>query len=129
MLKVLQWHWVDTTEWAMQFLRQQKLNWQDFRWAIHTISIFPNFGLPPTAQVVLKSILNSKIQILSYGSQEVEQEAISATAAITEETSGISAAYTVGAASVRFHRSEADNAAHVSGADDEHMELGVVLAF
>jgi outer membrane protein OmpU len=66
---------------------------------------------------------------ISYGSQEVEQEAISATAAITEETSGISAAYTVGAASVRFHRSEADNAAHVSGADDEHMELGVVLAF
>jgi len=66
---------------------------------------------------------------ISYGSQEVEQEAISATAAITEETSGISAAYTVGAASVRFHRSEASNAAHVQGTDDEHMELGVVLAF
>ena len=66
---------------------------------------------------------------ISYGEQENEQEAISATAAVTEEVSGISAAYTVGAASIRFHRSEASNAANVQGTDDEHMELGVVLAF
>jgi outer membrane protein OmpU len=66
---------------------------------------------------------------ISYGEQENELEAISATAAVTEEVSGISAAYTVGAASIRFHRSEASNAANVAGTDDEHMELGVVLAF
>ena len=66
---------------------------------------------------------------ISYAEQEVEQEAIGATLAITEDVSAISAAYTVGAASVRFHRSEASNANFVTSTDDEHMELGVVLAF
>ncbi len=66
---------------------------------------------------------------LSYGIQEIEQIALGAGAAVTEKVTGISAAYTVGAASVRFHRSEATNAAYVKGTDDEHMELGVVLAF
>jgi len=66
---------------------------------------------------------------VSYAEQEVEQESIGATIAVTEDVSAISAAYTVGAASVRFHRSEASNANFVSSTDDEHMELGVVLAF
>jgi outer membrane protein OmpU len=66
---------------------------------------------------------------ISYGIQEVEKVALGATAAVTEKVTGISAAYTIGAASIRFHRSEADNAAYVKGTDDEHMELGVVLAF
>jgi len=66
---------------------------------------------------------------VSYGKNEREQEAIGATVAVTEESTGISAAYTIGAASVRLHMSESSNAAFVKGTDDEHMELGVVLAF
>jgi hypothetical protein len=66
---------------------------------------------------------------ISYGEQEVEQAAAGAVVAVTEEVSGISAAYTIGAASVRFHRSESSNDNFVAGTDDEHMELGVVLAF
>jgi len=66
---------------------------------------------------------------VSYAIQEVESELVNATAAVTEKVNAISAAYTVGAASVRFHRAEAKNAAFVTSADDEHMELGVVLAF
>jgi len=63
---------------------------------------------------------------LSYAEQEIEK---GGTTAVTEEVSAISAAYTVGAASVRFHRAEASNANFVKSTDDEHMELGVVLAF
>ena len=39
---------------------------------------------------------------VSYGVQDTTVEAISATAAVTEEVTGISAAYTSGAASVRI---------------------------
>ena len=46
---------------------------------------------------------------VSYGVQDTEKEAISATAAVTEEVTGISAAYTSGAASVRVNHSKADN--------------------
>ena len=66
---------------------------------------------------------------ISYGTQENSKNAAGGTAAVTEDVTGFSAAYTVGAASVRFHRSEADNSANVSTATDEHTELGVVLAF
>ena len=63
---------------------------------------------------------------LSYAEQEIEK---GGTTAVTEEVSAISAAYTVGAASVRFHRAESSNDNFVKSVDDEHMELGVVLAF
>ena len=66
---------------------------------------------------------------ISYGTQENNKNAAGGTAAVTEDVTGFSASYTVGAASVRFHRSEASNANHVSSTDDEHTELGVVLAF
>jgi outer membrane protein OmpU len=66
---------------------------------------------------------------VSYGIQENNRNAAGATASVTEDVTGISASYTVGAASVRFHRSEASNSNFVSTADDEHTELGVVLAF
>ena len=46
---------------------------------------------------------------ISYGEQENEQNAIGATAAVTEDVTGLSAAYTMGAASVRFNHSESSN--------------------
>ncbi len=66
---------------------------------------------------------------LSYGAQENKKNAAGGTAAVTEDVTGISASYTVGAASVRLAHSEADNASHVSTTNDEHTELGIVLAF
>ena len=49
---------------------------------------------------------------ISYGEQENEQNAIGATAAVTEDVTGLSAAYTMGAASVRFNHSESSNDGH-----------------
>ena len=66
---------------------------------------------------------------ISYGIQDTTVEAISATAAVTEEVTGISAAYTSGAASVRLNHSKADNDNGVSGTDDETTEVSLVLSF
>ena len=66
---------------------------------------------------------------ISYGVQDTTVEAISATAAVTEEVTGISAAYTSGAASVRVNHSKADNDNGVSGTDDETTEVSLVLSF
>jgi outer membrane protein OmpU len=66
---------------------------------------------------------------VSYGTQDTEVEAISATAAVTEEVTGISAAYTSGAASVRLNHSKADNDNGSSGVDDETTEISLVLSF
>jgi outer membrane protein OmpU len=66
---------------------------------------------------------------VSYGTQENNRNAAGGTASVTEDVTGISASYTVGAASVRFHHAEASNSNFVSQTDDEHTELGVVLAF
>ncbi len=66
---------------------------------------------------------------VSYGAQDTTVEAISATAAVTEETTGISAAYTAGAASVRINHSKADNDNGVQGTDDETTEVSLVLSF
>ena len=66
---------------------------------------------------------------ISYGVQDTTVEAISATAAVTEEVAGISAAYTSGAASVRVNHSKADNDNGVSGTDDETTEVSLVLSF
>ncbi len=66
---------------------------------------------------------------ISYGVQDTEKEAISATAAVTEEVTGISAAYTSGAASVRVNHSKADNDNGVEGVDDETTEISLVLSF
>ena len=63
---------------------------------------------------------------VSYGMQE---GSTGKTGSPDEDVWGISAAYTVGAASVRLHRSESEGTAFVSNAKDEHTELGVVLAF
>ena len=66
---------------------------------------------------------------ISYGVQDTTVEAISATAAVTEEVTGISAAYTSGAASVRVNHSKSDNDNGVSGVDDETTEVSLVLSF
>tara|TARA_Y100000591_G_scaffold106725_1_gene90867 strand:+ start:824 stop:1810 length:987 start_codon:yes stop_codon:yes gene_type:complete len=66
---------------------------------------------------------------ISYGVQDTTVEAISATAAVTEEVTGISAAYTSGAASVRVNHSKADNDNGASGTDDETTEVSLVLSF
>ena len=66
---------------------------------------------------------------ISYGEQENEQNAISATAAVAEDVTGLSAAYTMGAASVRFNHSESSNDGHVSTVDDETTEISLALSF
>jgi len=66
---------------------------------------------------------------ISYGQQDTTKKAIGATAAVTEEVDGISAAYTVGAASVRLNHSNSSNDGKVTGVDDETTEIGVVLSF
>jgi len=66
---------------------------------------------------------------ISYGVQDTEVEAISATASVTEDVTGISAAYTSGAASVRVNHSKADNDNGVQGTDDETTEISLVLSF
>ena len=66
---------------------------------------------------------------ISYGVQDTEKEAISATAAVTEDVTGISAAYTVGAASVRLMHNKSSDDNNVVGADDEQTEVSLVLSF
>ena len=66
---------------------------------------------------------------VSYGELENEQNAIGATAAITEEVTGLSAAYTMGAASVRFNHSESSNDGNVANVDDETTEISLALSF
>ena len=67
---------------------------------------------------------------ISYGVQDTTVEAISATTTdVTEEVSGISAAYTSGAMSVRMNHSKADNDNGSSGVDDETTEISLVLSF
>ena len=63
---------------------------------------------------------------VSYGMQEGSSDT---TGTPDEDVWGISAAYTVGAASVRLHKSESKGTGFVTNAKDEHTELGVVLAF
>ena len=48
---------------------------------------------------------------------------------ITEDSSGISAAYTMGSASIRVAANEADNVNGVSAETDESLELSVKLSF
>lgn len=66
---------------------------------------------------------------ISYGEQENEQNAISATAAVAEDVTGLSAAYTMGAASVRFNHSESSNDGNVANVDDETTEISLALSF
>jgi outer membrane protein OmpU len=66
---------------------------------------------------------------ISWGQQDTDVEAISATAGVTEDVTGISAAYTAGAASIRVNHSKSDNDNGVVGTDDETTEVSLVLSF
>jgi outer membrane protein OmpU len=73
---------------------------------------------------------------VSYAEQDLETDntrtAITTTTAAvdtTETTKAINAAYTMGAATIRTTLSTADAVGGVSGIDDEHMEVSLVLAF
>ena len=66
---------------------------------------------------------------ISYGQQDNEQKAIAATGAVTENVTGISAAYTMGAASIRVNHSEASNDNNVQSVDDETTEISLALSF
>jgi outer membrane protein OmpU len=66
---------------------------------------------------------------VSYGQQDAELESIAGSTAVTEESTGFSAAYTIGAASIRFNHSESSNDGNVTGTEDETTELGLALSF
>ena len=66
---------------------------------------------------------------VSYGRYDKENNTIGSTAAITEENTGISAAYTTGAATIRMTNNESANAGFVTAKEKEHTEISVVLAF
>ena len=66
---------------------------------------------------------------ISYGSQENTQKELAATVAVTEEVKGYSAAYTLGAASVRFGHSESSNDNFVKNTNDETTEISLALSF
>jgi outer membrane protein OmpU len=67
---------------------------------------------------------------VSYGEQTAERDAISATTTtVDEETTGINATYTMGAASIRILNSVTDNKAFSSAVEDEHTEISLVLSF
>jgi len=92
-----------------------------------------NKGAAATASRVVEAMsiafnVNDNFAI-SVGSQDTEKEAISTTAAVTEGVTGISAAYTSGAASVRLNHSKSDNDNSVLATDDETTEVSLVLSF
>jgi len=66
---------------------------------------------------------------ISYGEQENKKIGVSSTAAVTEDVTGISAAYTMGSASVRMNHSESTNDGNVLSADDETTEISLALTF
>lgn len=65
---------------------------------------------------------------VSYSVNDAEKTNPSA-AHVTEESSGIQAAYTMGSASIRLALNEADNAGGVTGKDAKNTELSLSLAF
>ena len=92
-----------------------------------------NSGIAATASIAVESYtvafnVNDNFAI-SYGEQERERNAIGATVAMIEDVKGISAAYTMGAASIRVNRSEATNTAFKSAVDSEKTEISLALAF
>ena len=71
--------------------------------------------------------LNENLSI-SYSVNENEKTNASAVH-VTEESTGIQAAYSMGSASVRLAVNEADNAGGVTGVTNENTELSLALAF
>ena len=67
---------------------------------------------------------------VSYNVADMEADKTGAGAVdVTEESTGISAAYSMGSASVRFSYNEADNVGGVAGVKDDNTEISLALAF
>jgi len=65
---------------------------------------------------------------VSYNQADNEDDDPSGTN-VTEDSSGINVAYTMGSASFRLAANEADNVNGISGQTDENMELSLKLSF
>ena len=72
--------------------------------------------------------INDNLSV-SVGTQDTEYKNTAGANNVTEGVDALSASYTIGAASVRGHMSEASNAGGYTGEKDEYMELSLVLAF
>ena len=67
---------------------------------------------------------------VSVAAQDIEFDNAGVAAAnVTETINALNVSYTMGAASMRATVSEASDDAGVAGADDEHMEISLVLSF
>tara|TARA_B110000971_G_scaffold120534_1_gene123413 strand:+ start:447 stop:1436 length:990 start_codon:yes stop_codon:yes gene_type:complete len=67
---------------------------------------------------------------LSYNVADMDVDKTGVAAVnVTEESTGISAAYSMGSASVRLSYNEADNVGGISGVKDDNTELSLALAF
>ena len=67
---------------------------------------------------------------VSYNVADMEVDKTGAAAVnVTEESTGISAAYSMGSASVRLSHNEADNVGGVTGAKDDNTEISLALSF
>lgn len=92
-----------------------------------------NSGTAATASVDIEAVsvafnVNDNFAI-SYGMQEKKQTGIGAVVATTEEVDGISAAYTMGAASIRVNHSKSQNDGFEQGVDYETTEVSLALSF
>ena len=65
---------------------------------------------------------------VSYNQADNEDDAPSGSN-VTEDSSGVSVAYTMGSASFRLAANEADNVNGITGQTDESMELSLKLSF
>ena len=65
---------------------------------------------------------------VSYNIADLEVDNPSSTN-VTEEATGLSAAYSMGSASVRLSHNEADNVSGVTGAKDDNTEISLALSF
>ncbi|MDB9710941.1 porin [Candidatus Pelagibacter ubique] len=66
---------------------------------------------------------------VSYNIADMEVDRTAGGVNTTEESTGISAAYSMGSASVRFSYNEADNVGGVAGQKDDNTEISLALAF
>ena len=67
---------------------------------------------------------------VSIATQDIEFDKTGVAAVnVTETIDAINASYTMGAASLRATVSEASDDNGVAGAEDEHMEISLVLSF
>jgi outer membrane protein OmpU len=89
-----------------------------------------NNGGSDGAEVTAYGIALNVNENLSISYSVNENEKTNASAAhVTEESTGIQAAYSMGSASVRLAVNEADNAGGVTGVTNENTELSLALAF